>query len=116
MVPVSDSVWTFDRSGERLEIRRGGDTGDRLTITRRTPGADDDERTYQFSDAVGLVAFQSNMEAMLVQTGWSFVAFSPEQRSGRDRRTWPRLSDRRRWWTDGRPARSRTGRHAARRR
>jgi hypothetical protein len=42
------------------------------------------------------------MEAMLVQTGWSFVEFSPDQRAGRDRRGWPRLpNDRRRWWTDG---------------
>ena len=41
------------------------------------------------------------MEAFLIGSGWSFVAFSPERRTGRDRRTFPRMGDRRRWWTDG---------------
>src|SRR5262249_26262929 len=48
-----------------------------------------------------LTTFQVDMEAFLIGSGWSFVAFSPERRSGRDRRSFPRISDRRRWWTDG---------------
>jgi hypothetical protein len=49
---------------------------------------------------VRLTTFQADMEAFLVQSGWSFEAFSPDRRSGRDRRQFPRVSDRRRWWTD----------------
>jgi hypothetical protein len=95
---LSDLIWIFERSGERLEIRRHSfPEGPQLTVVR-----DGDSRSYQFADANGLVNFQNDMEAMLVQTGWSFVEFSPDQRAGRDRRGWPRMpNDRRRWWTDG---------------
>jgi hypothetical protein len=96
--PVSDDlVWTFEREGERLEIRRHHDgEGMRLTVTRG-----DEPHSYGFRDAMELINFQSDMEALLVQTGWTFVAFSPEHRAGQDRRTWPRMTERRRWWTDG---------------
>jgi hypothetical protein len=95
---VSELIWTFERAGERLQIRRETDDASlRLTVTQA-----DDSKSYRFEDAVALISFQTDMEAMLVQTGWSFVEFSPEQRRGLDRRGWPRLlSDRRRWWTDG---------------
>jgi hypothetical protein len=95
---VSERVWIFERGAERLQIRRD-DTEDglQLTVTKN-----DTPHVYRFDDALALVRFQSDMEAMLVQTGWSFVEFTPDRRSGRDRRGWPRLlSDRRRWWTDG---------------
>lgn len=102
-----DLVWTFEREGELLEIRRHrDDEGMRLTVTRG-----DDPHSYRFRDAMELITFQSDMEALLVQTGWSFLAFSPDQRRGSDRRAWPRLTERRRWWTDGlhfNPADSRT--------
>lgn len=58
-------------------------------------------RTYQFQDADRLVAFQSDMEAFLVRTGWSLLEFSPDRRTGNDRRRFPRVDERRRWWTDG---------------
>jgi hypothetical protein len=95
---VNELIWTFERAGERLQIRRDtDDDGLRLTVTQA-----DDSKSYRLEDAASLVSFQSDMEAMLVQTGWSFVEFSPEQRRGHDRRGWPRLiADRRRWWTDG---------------
>ena len=95
---VSELIWIFERAGERLQIRRDTDDDSlRLTVTQA-----DDSKSYRFEDAASLISFQTDMEAMLVQTGWSFVEFSPEQRRGRDRRGWPRpLADRRRWWTDG---------------
>src|SRR5207248_768815 len=98
LVGESISVWTFERGNERLHINRDEDeAGPRLTVTQ-----DGIPRSYQFSSTEGLVRFQSDMEAMLVQTGWSFVEFAPDRRRGRDRRGWPRiLTDRRRWWTDG---------------
>jgi hypothetical protein len=95
---VSDLIWIFERSGERLEIRRQSiPQGQQLTVVREGGSS-----SYEFADATGLVNFQNDMEAMLVQTGWSFVEFSPDHRTGRDRRGWPRMpNDRRRWWTDG---------------
>jgi hypothetical protein len=92
-----DLVWTFERDEEYLEVRRHyeGDSM-RLTVTRG-----EEPHSYAFRDAMELINFQSDMEAMLVQTGWTFVAFSPENRVGQDRRAWPRMTERRRWWTDG---------------
>jgi hypothetical protein len=97
---MSDPTWMFARGDERLTIRRYESEDGYLLVL----GDGDGGRTYSFQDQVALVRFQSDMEALLLQTGWSFVAFEPDQRTGRDRRGWPRLStDRRRWWTDGRP-------------
>jgi hypothetical protein len=95
---VSELIWLFERAGEQLRIRRDtNDDGLHLTVTQG-----DDSKSYRFDDAASMISFQTDMEAMLVKTGWSFVEFSPEQRRGRDRRGWPRLlADRRRWWTDG---------------
>ena len=47
-----------------------------------------------------LMRFQADMEEFLVTTGWSLLEFFPDQRTGRDRRTFPRINERRRWWTD----------------
>jgi hypothetical protein len=94
-----DLTWVFARADERLTIRRVEDSARCLLVI----GDGEEARTYAFSDQVALVKFQSDMEALLLQTGWSFVAFEPDQRTGHDRRTFPRLAtDRRRWWTDSR--------------
>jgi hypothetical protein len=75
---------------------------------------DGEERTYVFEDIEKLKSFQEDMERFLVQTGWRFDEFSPDRRTGRDRRGFPRPgNDRRRWWTDGRapvPTRSQRSR------
>lgn len=96
---VEDPVWTFARREERLSLRRQEtEEGFLLVVTENgTP------RSYFFSDVARLTTFQADMEAFLVQSGWTFETFSPDRRSGRDRRHFPRLSDRRRWWTDGKP-------------
>jgi hypothetical protein len=102
-------TWTFARGGERLTLRREQTaTGVNLVVTGS--GA---PRTYAFTEQDRLVAFQSDMEALLVRTGWSFVEFSPERRRGRDRRSFPRLTERRRWWTDGLPRSRRPGGESA---
>ena len=95
---MGEHIWTFERGGERLQLRRDElETGLQLTVIQNEM-----HHAYQFADIAALVTFQNDMEALLVQTGWSFVEFLPERRSGKDRRGWPRiLSDRRRWWTDG---------------
>ena len=57
-------------------------------------------RTYRFTTLDRLVRFQSDMESLLLRTGWSFSCFSPDRRSGGERRGFPRIAERRRWWTD----------------
>jgi hypothetical protein len=95
---MDDCVWTFRRRSEQLLLRREQTpTGVNLVVIENgTP------RSFAFSDVDRLIAFQTDMESFLVRTGWTFVAFSPERRSGRDRRQMPRMTERRRWWTDGR--------------
>jgi hypothetical protein len=92
--------WTFERGGNRLTVNREATgSGFQLTVVD-----DAQTRTFEFAECDQLVAFQSDMEAFLVGTGWSLVAFAPDRRRGRDRRGFPRIeSDRRRWWTDVTP-------------
>ncbi len=72
-------------------------TDDNVTLVVINGG---DVSRIPFKDPSALVAFQNDMEEMLVHTGWVLVQFDPERRI-RDRRTFPRVeNDRRRWWTD----------------
>jgi hypothetical protein len=95
--PGGEPTWVFSRGSERLELcRRDSEDGLLLVVT-----GEGSPRSYRFTEMLALVNFQCDMEAMLLKTGWTFVGFSPERRKGRDRRTFPRLTERRRWWTDG---------------
>jgi hypothetical protein len=59
-------------------------------------------RAHRFEEEDQFLVFQSDLEYMLVHSGWTLVEFAPDRRTGRDRRGFPRkLNDRRRWWTDG---------------
>jgi hypothetical protein len=100
---VNEAMWTFVRGeddSQRLTIRRAFEEGDEsasLTVT-----LDGSTRSYNFPDVSAAMRFQADMEAFLLKSGWSFIEFAPERRSGSDRRRAPRLlPDRRRWWTDG---------------
>jgi hypothetical protein len=96
---MEDCVWTFRRRDDQLLLRREQTpSGVNLVVVENGTS-----RSFAFSDVERLVSFQSDMEAFLVRTGWTFIAFTPERRSGRDRREMPRITERRRWWTDGRP-------------
>ena len=93
--------WLFERSGQTLELRRV-QAPDGVTLEILVD-AGSRARSYFFSELDTLVRFQSDMEQFLLKTGWSFVRFSPDRRTGTERRKWPRFdNDRRRWWTDGR--------------
>ena len=93
---MDDQTWAFTRNNEHLELTREGETAALLRVTGVGR-----PRTYRFDSPDERNRFQRDMEAMLLATGWAIVGFSPERRAGRDRRTWPRLTERRRWWTDG---------------
>ena len=96
-----DFTWTFARGGQHMVIQRG-ETPAGVELRVQVDGAE--PRVYPFDTLEALVPFQSDMEKFLLQTGWTFVQFCPERRTGRDRRGFPRIdNDRRRWWTDGRP-------------
>ena len=96
---MSDPIWTFHRRSDRLLLRREETpTSVHLVVTENGTS-----RSFSFSDLNRLVAFQNDMEAFLIRTGWTFMSFAPDRRGGRDRRLMPRLTERRRWWTDGRP-------------
>ena len=90
-------IWTFARGDERLVLQRQrGEAGEMLVVI--ADGAE--QSRIPFNDSAALVAFQQDMEEMLVHTGWTLVRFEPERRR-RERRRGPRVtSDRRRWWTD----------------
>ena len=90
-------VWTFERDEQRFSITR--DTSDGCLLTVVT--AVGPPRHYRFDDLPSLIRFQVDMETFLLRTGWAFVGFFPETRQGCDRRRFPRLAERRRWWTDG---------------
>ena len=92
------AAWTFRRREDRLTIQRQAtDQGLQLLVSKNGQ-----PRAYGFSSLDRLIAFQCDMEAFLVQTGWSLADFTPDRRRGADRRDLPRVAlDRRRWWTDG---------------
>ena len=98
------SAWLMQRWARpsdtlTVTIRDCEGDGPQVGLTVITNG---EPRSFAFDDVIAAVRFQSDMELFLLQTGWSFVQFSPEQRTYRDRRTFPRLTERRRWWTDAR--------------
>jgi hypothetical protein len=89
---VDDLVWTFERGGQRLEIRREEtETGTRLMLT-----SDGAPRTYRLTIQPS-TAVSEDMESHCCKPA-GLSLFSPDRRTGR---TQPRLNERRRWWTDG---------------
>ena len=94
-------TWVFARHDDRLVLKRVEREGCPTLVI------DNGEvREYRFEDTAALVVFQSDMEQLLVQTGWTLAEFTPDRRSGYDRRGFPRIdNDRRRWWTDAKKQR-----------
>jgi hypothetical protein len=92
-------VWTFERAAERLVVRRRDEAG---AFAVEIESNDGGPRLHRFEDEDKLLEFQSDLQYMLVHSGWTLLTFSPDRRKGRDRRGFPRVkNDRRRWWTDG---------------
>ncbi len=76
-----DYIWAFERDTDRLEIRRA-ENADQLIIT----GDAFNRRVLSFGSAGELIDFQIRFEQHLVRTGWQFVRFAPERRTGAERR------------------------------
>ena len=91
-------LWTFGKEKERITLGRDSESCALVVVRRR-----DRVSEYHFADASSLSVFQGDMEAFLRRTGWTLLKYSPERRRrDRDRRRFPRLEERRRWWTDSR--------------
>jgi hypothetical protein len=88
-------LWTFGRADEHLTIER--DPASHVLVVTMSG---EEPRRYPFDNSSSRDAFQADMVAFLLSTGWTLLKFAPERRRGRDRRGFPRLDERRRWWTD----------------
>jgi hypothetical protein len=92
-------VWTFERAAERLIVRRRIEES---AFAIEIESSDGGPRVHRFDEEDKFVAFQNDLQYMLVHSGWTLLEFEPDRRKGRDRRGFPRKpNDRRRWWTDG---------------
>lgn len=92
-------VWTFERGRDWVEIRRE-ETGDGAMLLV-VSGGHASVGSTAYADVMALIRQQSVLEATLLEDGWSLTSFTPERRSGAERRTAKRETmDRRRWWTD----------------
>jgi hypothetical protein len=91
-------VWTFVRGHDRLEVRREAtESGAVLIVSGAHPAAG----STAFPSMMALIQQQSQLEATLLDMGWSLASFEPERRSHGERRAAQRDTlDRRRWWTD----------------
>jgi len=91
-------VWTFVRGQDRLEVRREKtERGALLVVTGAHPASG----STAFPSLMALIKQQSQLEATLLDMGWSLASFEPERRSHVERRGAQRDTlDRRRWWTD----------------
>jgi hypothetical protein len=95
---ASVMLWTFGKEKERISLGRKPDSCVLVVVRGR-----DQLREYRFADMSGLRVFQADMEAFLQKTGWALLRYHPERRQrDRDRRRFPRVEERRRWWTDAR--------------
>jgi hypothetical protein len=94
-----EPTWTFAREADELTIsRRITRSGVILSLSLNSEAA----REYDFPDLSSAMRRQAEIEASLLQFGWSFVGFLPQRRSLDERRTSHRdTDDRRRWWTNG---------------
>ena len=94
---MMEATWHFGRGAERLRIERRPHGDGSWAFVIAADGTL--PRVSLFSDPAALTRFQSDMEELLLHTGWMLLRFEPERRRGRDRRLFPRVRERRRWWT-----------------
>jgi hypothetical protein len=79
-------TWVFVCAEERIEIRRSADVDATQLIILGAEGS----RTVDFNSHPELVTYQTQLEAHLLGSGWSFARFEPDRRGTNDRRRRPR--------------------------
>jgi hypothetical protein len=86
-----DWTWVFGRADDRIELQRDSASSAReLTCQSLT-----ERRTFSFPTRHELIDFQVAFESHLIASGWTLLNFSPERRSGMERRYQPRDPERR---------------------
>jgi hypothetical protein len=75
---VDDCISCFERGSEHVEIRRR-ETTDGAWLILSEGGI---RQSYLFRHLMPMLLFQIEIEAWLVQTGWSLTAFEAEWRLG----------------------------------
>ncbi len=82
----------FEREGDYLVISRSSEP---LATELTLSGHSITSRELTFASHGELVDFQLRFEEHLLETGWHFVSFTPERRSGGERRARAPEPDRR---------------------
>jgi hypothetical protein len=80
----------FAKGRDHIRIQRVEPT--RLVVSSPT----EETMEHDFDSAEALLGYQLDYEQQLAADGWKLVEFSPERRSGRDRRMVPRFGEDRR--------------------
>ncbi|HEY3045675.1 MAG TPA: hypothetical protein VGJ39_16715 [Vicinamibacterales bacterium] len=83
-------TWVFARGTDHVRIQRVEPT--RLVVS----SPNEDTMQHDFDSAEALLSYQLDYEQELVANGWRLIEFSPERRSGHDRRKVPRFGEDRR--------------------
>ena len=83
---IVELTWVFACAEGRIEIRRSADAKATQLIILGAEGS----RTVDFDSHAELVAYQTQFEAHLLGSGWSFARFEPDRRGPNDRRRRPR--------------------------
>src|SRR4029453_11923354 len=93
-------IWTFGKEKARISLGRQPDSCVLVVVRGR-----DQVREYRFGDVTRLRVFQPDREGFCGRAGWTLLSCSPERRrQDREGGRFPRQQERRRWWTDARPA------------
>jgi hypothetical protein len=86
-------AWLFTRGAKSVRIVRAST---RTRMLLYVFGPDTDSEVKEFSDVLGCMRHQAELERRLVGEGFSLDRFIAERRAGSDRRSMPRGGDRRR--------------------
>jgi hypothetical protein len=86
------ATWSFTRGAHKVEIRTS-ETAFGFLVTITVDGLPE---SNAFRDESRAERFRSGMESALLAHGWTLTGFSPDHRSGNDRRVAPRPEERRR--------------------
>jgi hypothetical protein len=93
MTSLVETIWLFIRGSESVRMIRATTPEGRARILVYGPG--NTQAVHEFQDEIACSAQESELERLLVGDGFTLDQFT-DRRSGEERRTKPRGSDRRR--------------------
>jgi hypothetical protein len=93
MTALVETIWLFVRGEESVRVIRAATPEGRARLLIYGPG--NTQATHEFQDGVTCTQRESEIERELVADGFTLEQFT-DRRSGLDRRSLPRGTDRRR--------------------